>query len=55
MPSLPALIQKKLVGKNSMICSFFNFCPQSTQSRLHGGALVGLVPPNKFQDPQIET
>jgi len=31
-----------------MICSLFNFCPHSAQSRRHEGALVGL-------DPQIVT
>jgi len=31
-----------------MICSLFNFCPHSAQSRRHEGALVGLA-------PQIET
>jgi len=46
---------KKLVGKNSMIYSLFNFCPRSAQSRRHGMALVGLVPPNKAQSPQAET
>jgi len=30
-----------------MICNLFNFCPQSTQSRRHGWALVGLTTPNK--------
>jgi len=38
-----------------MICSLFNFCPWSAQSRRHGGALVGLVPPNKAPSPQVET
>ena len=27
-----------------MICSLFNFCPHSAQSRRHEGALVGLAP-----------
>jgi len=31
-----------------MICSFFNFCPQS---RSHWGALVGIAPQNKNQTP----
>jgi len=30
-----------------MICSLFNFYPQSAQSRRHGGALAGLAHPNK--------
>jgi len=30
-----------------MICSLFNFCPQSAQSHRHGGGLVGLDTPNK--------
>jgi len=30
-----------------MICSLFNFCPRSAQSRHDGEALVGLVPTNK--------
>jgi len=30
-----------------MICSLFNFCPQSAQSRRHEGALVGLAPQAK--------
>jgi len=35
-----------------MICSLFNFCPQSAQSRRHGGGvLVGLVHPNKAPSP----
>jgi len=38
-----------------MICSLFNFCPQSAQSRRHEGALVGLAPQAKLQTPQIET
>jgi len=38
-----------------MICSLFDFCPQSAQSRLHGEALVGLAPPNQRSKPQIET
>jgi len=37
----------KACGKNSMICSLFNFCPQSAQSRRHKRALVGLATPNK--------
>jgi len=27
-----------------MICSLFNFCPQSAQSRRHGGGFGGLSP-----------
>ena len=38
-----------------MIYSLFNFCPQSAQSRRHGGALVVLTPQKKLQAPQIET
>ena len=38
-----------------MICSLFNFCPHSAQSRRHGGVLVGLDPQAKLQAPQIET
>jgi len=39
-----------------MICSLFDFCPQSAQSCRHGeGALVGLASLNKTQSPQIET
>jgi len=35
-----------------MICSLFNFCPQSSQSRRHGGgAFVGLAHPNKAPNP----
>jgi len=30
-----------------MICSFFNFCPQSTQSRLHGEGGFGGLSPSK--------
>jgi len=30
-----------------MICSLFNFCPQSAQSRRH----EGLFPPNKAPSP----
>jgi len=41
----------KLVGKNSMICSLFNFCPQFAPSRRHGVALVGLAHPNKAPSP----
>ena len=36
-----------------MICSLFNFCPQSAQSRGHWGALVGLAPQNKAPSPPI--
>ena len=36
-----------------MICSLFNFCPQSAQSRSHWGALVGLAPQNKAPSPPI--
>jgi len=42
----------KLVGKNSMICSLFNFCPQFAPSRRHGEALVSLAPQTKLQAPQ---
>jgi len=38
-----------------MTCSLFNFCPQSAQSRRHGGALVGLDPQTKLQVPKIES
>jgi len=34
-----------------MICSLFNFCPQSAQSRRHGWALVGLATQTKLQAP----
>jgi len=30
-----------------MICSFFNLCPQSTQSSLRGGGFGGLRPPKQ--------
>jgi len=40
-----------------MICSLFNFCPQSAQSRRHmgAGALVDLTLQTKLQVTQIET
>jgi len=38
-----------------MICSLFNFCPQSSQSRRQWGALEDLAPQTKLQAPQIET
>jgi len=38
-----------------MICSLFNFCPQSAQSRRHGWALVGVALPSKASIPQIES
>jgi len=38
-----------------MICSLFNFCPQSAQSRRHGGGFGGLSPQTNIQTPQIET
>jgi len=42
----------KLVGSNSMICSFFNFCPQSAP---RGGAYFGgLSPQTKLQSSAIE-
>jgi len=37
-----------------MICSLFNFCPQSVQPRRHGGALVGLAPKTKLQAPKLK-
>jgi len=37
-----------------MICSLFDLCPQSAQSRRHGG-FGGISPPNKAPSPQIET
>jgi len=37
-----------------MICSLFNFCPQSAESVTTRG-LGGLSPPNKAPSPQIET
>jgi len=36
-----------------MICSLFNFSPQSVQSRGHWGALVRLAPQNKAPSPPI--
>jgi len=38
-----------------MICSSFNFCPDSAQSIRRGGTLVSLVSQTKLQAPQIET
>jgi len=38
-----------------MICSLFNFYPQSARSRGHWGALVGLALKTKLQAPQFET
>jgi len=39
-----------------MICSLFKYCPQSAQSRRHGGgALVGSTPQTKLQASQLET
>jgi len=32
-----------------MICSLFNFCPHSAQSRRHEGALVGLATQTKLE------
>jgi len=37
-----------------MICSLFNFCPQSAQSRRHGWALVGLATTNKAPSPKLK-
>jgi len=37
-----------------MICSLFNFCPQSAQSLLHGGDLVGSAPQTKLQVPKLK-
>ena len=37
-----------------ILCKIFNFCPQSAQSRRHGGALVGLAPQTKLQAPKLE-
>jgi len=37
-----------------MICTLFNFCPQSAQSRRHGGALVGLAPQTKLKAPKLK-
>jgi len=34
---------QKLVGKNSVICSLFNFCPQSALALVTGG-FGGLSP-----------
>jgi len=36
-----------------MICSLFNFCPQSAQTRGHWQALLGLAPLNKAPSPPI--
>ena len=38
-----------------MICSLFNFCPQSSQSHRQWEALVDLASQTKLQAPQIET
>jgi len=43
-----------------MICSLFNFCPQSAQPvatgrlRRHGEALVSLAPQTKLQAPKMK-
>jgi len=37
-----------------MICSLFKVCPQSAQSRRHGGALVGLSTQTKLQAPNLK-
>jgi len=37
-----------------MICSLFNFCPQSAQSRRHGGALVSLAPEQSSKPPKLK-
>jgi len=37
-----------------VICSLFNICPQSAQSRRHGESLVGLVPQTKLQAPKLK-
>jgi len=44
----------KLLGKNSMICSFFIFCLQSAQCPRHEGVLVGLAPKTKLQVPKLK-
>jgi len=38
-----------------MICSLFDFCPQSVHSCRRGEAWVGLSPPDKAASPQMET
>jgi len=47
------LIHKSLSEKN-VICSLFNFCPHSAQSRRHEVSLVGLDPQTKLQAPKLK-
>jgi len=37
-----------------MICSLFNFCPKSAQTRRHEGSLVGLAPQTNLQVPKLK-